>query len=83
MGREVDAAMHGLSVEAGSATLVSNTVEVSTRFSKIISAAATFSETPGAATQICCDLTITDGKVTFADAAVAAKSFTYILFGYA
>jgi len=76
--------MNGLSVEAGDATMgAGNTVEVSTKLSKIIAVTATYNEAPGAATQMCCDLTISSGAVTFADAGVASKDFTYILVGYA
>lgn len=73
--------MVGARCEWGTATLVGGTVEVPTRLKTILSAVATFKQAPAAATQMYSDGVITAGAVTFADAGVAAKTFTYLLIG--
>lgn len=77
-----EGSLNGANIEVGTATMgAGNTVEVTTKLSSIDAATATYSEAPGAATQMCCDKTISSGAVTFADAGVASKAFQYILVG--
>jgi len=76
------ASLMGATIEFGYATLSSNTVEVPTRLSKILSAVGTYEEAPGADNRLYCDGTITAGYVTFADSVVAAKKFYYVLIGF-
>ena len=73
----------GCTIEFGQATLSSNTIEVPTRLSKILSAVGTYAEAPAADHRLYCDRTITAGAVTFADSVVAAKTFNYVLIGLA
>jgi hypothetical protein len=77
----VEGSFCGLNVEVGYATLASNTVEVATKLREVVAAFGTWLEAPGADSRLCCDGVITAGAVTFADAAVAAKSFWYLLVG--
>ena len=80
-GTNHQAMLLGAKIEYGEATLSSNTVEVPTKLTKIYSALYTYKEAPGADTRMICDLAISSDAVTFADSAVAAKTFTYVLIG--
>ncbi|HUX01730.1 MAG TPA: hypothetical protein VMY35_12205 [Phycisphaerae bacterium] len=75
------AAIPGANIEFGTATLAVNTIEVPTRLSKLISAQACHQAAPGAGVQLVCDLVITAGAVTIADAGVAAGAISYEFFG--
>ncbi len=72
----------GVVMEYGTALLSGGTIEVPTRMTEISAALYTFAEDPSADTRMFCDLVITEGAVTFADGAVSAKTFNYILFGH-
>lgn len=73
----------GMKMEFGTATLADNTVEVPTKLGHVQIALGTYAEAPGAASQLFSDCVIsTLGAVTFADGAVAAKSFWYVLIGW-
>ena len=73
----------GLRYEVGTGTTSGGTVEISTQLQSIVAALATYAAAPAADTEgLICDKTITTHKVTFADAAVAAKAFRYLLLGY-
>jgi hypothetical protein len=78
----LEGSIGGASIEVGRATLASNTVEVTTKLSKILGAFGTYYEAAGADHELYCDCTITAGAVTFADAQVAAKEFMYLLIGF-
>lgn len=68
MGWDADtqnqAALAGASVEMGTATLASNTIEVQTRMSKILSVILCYSADPSTSDSLWCDRAITAGKVT-------------------
>ena len=81
-GTNHEAMTPGAKVEYGEAEMGTNTVEVSTKLTKIFAAIAMYRDVTGVDTRLYCDLAITEGKVTFADGAAADKTFNYMLIGH-